>query len=662
MFVYRVALMAIFFSPHFLSAQAYDDPKFGKITDEERTMMTYPADTSADAVVLFDRMAVDFVWDDEKGPKLHENYIRRVKLLKSSSFDRGDLTIGYNRGSEKISGLKAAIHLPSGETLKIKKGDIVHEKVNDDYGEYKIAFPQVTEGAVLEYAYDKYNDYITSLPRYYFQEGIPVKWAEYRASIPAYYHYISLGTNSGLDIATTTKNQVAWGPVFRAGGNNQVEHTRVRYAIRDQKAYETQPYTNNFRDYISQVRLQLQAVVYPNQPVNNVFNNWSETAKELGDNAGFGKIYGNGGNYNKVWKEAGPLISAGATDTEKVQAAYEYVADNIEWNRQFRLTAENTPDKLLDVKTGSVAEMNLMLVALLREAGIEAHPMLVSLRNSGAPIEFYPIISQFSTTLVYAEVDGKPMILDVNEADRPAGLPRVSALNHRGWVADVDNPRWVDIEVPSSSKLLMSEVVIDAEGMAEVTMKGRMENYYAFYGRDQIKDMETNVDAPFADDILELFPDAQVLDFGSDMKDADEVGKLNIELTMQVPVGEVIDDYLYVRPNLIPVLEKELADVKERLYPVDFPYPWVERFITTIKIPEGYAVEELPESTVVRTPDNQASVMLAAEDKGDGTISVNFSINMAKTFYEAKDYEQLRQIFENIIAMQEATIVLKRSK
>ena len=127
-------------------------------------------------------------------------------------------------------------------------------------------------------------------------------------------------------------------------------------------------------------------------------------------------------------------------------------------------------------------------------------------------------------------------------------------------------------------------------------------------------------------------------------------------------MGQAMDDYLYVQPILSPVLNNELADAEYRLYPVDFAYPWMERYITTITLPEGYAVEELPESIRLRSEDGTMSCTFAATEKADKTISINFTVSIDRTVYEAAEYGALRAMFKRIIELQESTIVLKRAK
>ncbi len=629
-------------------------------------MMVYDADTSAEAVVLFDLKDVTFTWNDDDGPGLRTRHYKRIKLLKASSFDRADVEIGYYRRSEDIGGLDAVIHLPTGGTFKLKKQDFLEEDYNDDYRTIKFTFPQVTEGAVIEYEYTESSKYITFLPRHFYTQDIPVVHSEYRALVPSFFDYVSLGNEAQLDIRVLEPVQARYdSPIVlsTAYGAGTMPHNRLRFAMKNIEAFKEQPYANNLQDYLAQTRFQLSTVSYPGRGVQPVLSTWPKVAEQLLGESGFGKAYNNKSQYGKVWKDAEEKVMAGKTETERAQAAYTFVASNIKWNDDYAFIADQSPNKTYGGRSGNSADLNLTLLALLREAGIDAEPLLISLRDGGAPIEFYPIVNQFDHVMVYAMLDGEPVILDANGVDRPMGLPRYRGLNHRGWVVKKDNSFWVDITAPRSDKLMVIGMTVDEAGMATADIQGRMSNYYATTARDRHVQMDMNGEAPFANEIIDVFPEASVLEYSSDYEAGKHVDKLNVDLKMNIPVGQAIDDYLYIQPFIIKVLNSELRDIKKRIYPIDFGYTWAENFISNITLPEGYEIDELPGSINVVTPDREASCRLTFSSGADGrTVSGNLRVTMGRTFYGAEEYETVKSMFEEIIKLQEATIVLRKAK
>jgi transglutaminase-like putative cysteine protease len=639
-----------------LSAQEPVTVKFGKVSPEDRALMTVPGvDSSAEAYVLHKALEVELIQDNRGAPILKEYHHRRVKLLTEAGFDEADVTVVYNREYESVYSLKAGIHFPDGGSRKLERKEFIRERYDDNRDIVKFTFPGVREGAVIEYSYVKNDKAIIVPSRYFFQENVPVRYAEYRSTIPFMFNYVSLANGSNqYDISRTNV-------VNESYGGENIRQTELLWAFIDLEAYTEQPYVNNFSDYVPQVRMQLQSVNYPGQAIQEIFSNWKKTTKELDDWAGFGRAFHNKGNSNKVWKVVEPLLAGFTTEEEKAKVLYEFVAGRIGWDGKYSWTSENTPNKVYEAASGSSGEASILLLALLRQAGIASQPLLIPLRDGGAPMEIYPLLSQFDHVMVVATLEGKQVILDPGSIHRPMGLPRVAALNHRAFVADPDNPRWIDIGVPKASRTIMATMVIDEHGMADVDLNSRLSSYYGFSGRWQLEEMEDDNELPLVVDIIESFPEAEVV--SHEIAENDEVsGPLTMKLNMKVPVGEAIDDYLYIQPVLCPVLDKGLADVEERLYPVDFAYPWQERYISTITLPEGFVVDELPESQRVSSEDGTIVCTFAIEDKGNNTVSLNFTVSVKKTVYAANEYLALRKMFKMIIDFQETTLVLKRAK
>ncbi len=650
-----------------LCAQYENGTRFGEVTPADRQLMVAPGDTAAEAYVLYDHLDLAYGYSEDKGPSILETHHRRLKLLKPSSFHRANVTLRYDRGDQEIDGLQAVIHLPQGGSIPLRTVDFVRDKDSDGLATVKFTFPQVTTGAILEYTYTRSRQSILAPSVYYFQESVPVRWAEYSALIPPYYKYVSLGNQSNYFLQEAKLMKEDFGPNVNstayANSGNRIEHSELRWVMKDLPAFEQQPYTNNAEDYIPRIRLQLETVQYPGEAPRAIFSDWQETVETLQDRQDFGRYYRNKTNYGKLWKAAEAELEAAATDQEKIEAAYRFVLRKMSWNGDFGILASKTPNESFADGVGNSADLNMCLLALLNEAGVTAHPLLVSLRDHGAPIEIYPVISQFDHLMVYTEVDGKPLLLDVNDWDRPAGLPRVLALNHRGWVADKGNPHWIDLDVPPAKRTVIQDIVVGEDGIATVEIKSRLESYFAFSARSTLRESKTPAEAPLANEILARFPQMEVIRPGEAGAGDDPSGPLNYSLQLRVPAAaQVLDDYLYVQPILLTVLDAELDDVEHRLYPIDFPYPWEQRFIITLKVPEGYVLEDVPENIRLRAEDGSMVATFATNVLPDGAVSLLFNVNLGRTFYPADHYPGLRDMYHRIIELQETPLVFKRAK
>ena len=646
-----------------LPAQSVPQVVFGVVSDEDRKLTEAPGDTTAEAYVLYDRQSLDFEYSDVEGPSLVETFHQRVKLLRPSSFERANVTLTYRREYEEVGDVEGFVHLPTGGSIPLAAKDIIDEKVDDEDNVVRFTFPRISEGAIIEYRYTLRSRSILVPTPFVFQQNIPVRYAQFDAIIPPYYGYVSLGT-ANLDVNEIKITKRAWGPKLNYGayntGKDKIEHSEIIWAKHDLPSFRTQPYCNNATDYLPKIQLQLQSVQYPNQPKHEIFGTWEETVESLQERQDFGRYYRNKINYSKVWKAFEPEIANAATDAEKIAAAYRFVTQNVNWNDRYRWLASTSPNKVFDDKSGNSADLNIMLLSLLNEAGIEAHPLLVSLRNTGAPIEQYPLLDQFNHLMVYTEATGQPLFLDAGDPDRPAGLPRWDALNHRGWVGDKKNPRWVTIEVPSSRKVTMVEMQIQPDGTMTTKLQGRLENYFAFEGRNILHGATAERDKPVVREITAGFPESTVTSFTLLDGKADRPEVLDYEALLSMPAGEAMDDYIYLQPVLFPVLDGDLADTEERTMPIDFAYPWEQRYIANIHLPEGYALEEAPAPIRVKAADGSMLASFSAEEHTPGLLSVRLTVQLDRTVYAAHEYPALRDMYRRVIELQESLLVLKR--
>lgn len=189
--VLAIGFMLLFIPSASISSQTFEEIVFGDIPPEDLALTQLESDTSADAYVLHDQVNHEIYkhnFSFRKRTIVH----RRLKLFQASSFERSDVEIGYFTETEKVKGLKAAIYLPSGEIIDLDRRDFIREEEDDDFSVVKFTFPQVTEGAVIEYQYEVESESIIQTDKYYFQEDIPVRRAVYDAYIEGANTYVAV--------------------------------------------------------------------------------------------------------------------------------------------------------------------------------------------------------------------------------------------------------------------------------------------------------------------------------------------------------------------------------------------------------------------------------------------------------------------------------------
>ena len=183
-------LFTLFISLLFAQLTIAQAKKFGKVDKASLQMKVYPKDSSANAVILFDK---GYTYTQRVGDRLiveHERHTR-IKILTKEGYDWGDIEIPFYTKSgskERISKIKAAVYtLENGKVrkYKVRRREIITEKQSENWSAKKVSLPNVKEGVVIEYSYQKTSPFSVTLDPWYFQKSIPVIYSEFNTWLPS---------------------------------------------------------------------------------------------------------------------------------------------------------------------------------------------------------------------------------------------------------------------------------------------------------------------------------------------------------------------------------------------------------------------------------------------------------------------------------------------
>ncbi|MDZ7878536.1 MAG: DUF3857 domain-containing protein [Saprospiraceae bacterium] len=627
------------------------DIEFGKIPVEDIKMRNYSLDSSAEAVVLAAKGELS-VEEADNGFRLNYHYFRRVKLLKKSAFDsEGNIEITYysKDSYEDLQKVKAAVIQPNGIRQELTKKDFFEEKTTKNYTTKKIAFPNLTEGCIIEYDYEMYSKNISTLKSWQFQENIPVRHSELWIANPQYYDYVYL-MKGRLKLKESQ---------IKGSQSGGVQYTTQKMYLDSVTALKPEGYITTMSDYMSRISFQLKRINYPTGRIDNILTDWKTTADELTSNSYLGSQFLKKSNYGDVWRAVKPLLEKAKTDDEKIKITYEYLCNNVNWDEDnYSESSDESLNAAFKKKKANSGELNMMLIACLTEAGVKAFPMLVSTRGHGKPITTYPIMSQFNHLACYIDRGEKSQIIDVGTINRPIGLPRVTTLNQEGWILDKKNPRWVPIVAPLSNETSLATFRLDEEGTLKGSIASNYRGYAAVIARDEEQDKEKNHEK-VKKDLTKDFPDIQI----------DSITMSNLENTAE-PFKRVVHcvipnaattagDLIYIKPSLKTDFDENPFKQPKREYPVEFPYPFRDQFVLNLTIPQGYKVEEMPKSVKYSLLDNAGSFQYISSVTGD-RIQFMIKIQLDQLTFQPEDYEGVKQFFNQIAAKSAEQVVLKK--
>jgi hypothetical protein len=295
---------------------------------------------------------------------------------------------------------------------------------------------------------------------------------------------------------------------------------------------------------------------------------------------------------------------------------------------------------------------------MLREIGLDAEPVVISTRNNGAIIDVYPIDDQFNHTIVRVKIDSEEYLLDGKNAKRPYNLLPVSNLNDKGLVISArENPEWIPLKNTESNKL---QTQIDISVQPDGTMNGKLQGtntgFFAYIFReafssesedDAFSEIVFNEDEKVEVDSVEITQDLRT-------------GLYSYTIEFK-KVAESTNDIIYINPIILNAITENPFKKKERRYPIDYDFDFTKVTILNYNIPEGWVVDEAPESKAFKLKDGTMFYRRIVKPS-ESTVSIRYDFLLDKLQFEPNRYDEIKNLYEIITEVNSEMIVLKRDE
>ncbi|MBA4057420.1 MAG: hypothetical protein C0490_22085, partial [Marivirga sp.] len=437
-------------------------------------------------------------YSQSEGFSINFERITRIKILSKDGLDWATFEVPlYKDGSanEKFSGLKAVTYNLENEKIvetKLKSDAVFRQKLNSSRDVMKFTLPNVREGSIVEVSYRVNSDFLFNFQDWEFQHTIPARWSEYRANIPEFYNYdkytqgyivlaVSETNDVNSSITLTSREREDNGRTVQTQFSSdriEFKEKRSRWAAQDVPAFKAEPFITTHKDYISKINFELAYLKFPDQPIKSFMGSWADINKQFSENANFGKEITGNDFLKKITEE----VTAGlATEELKISAINNYVKQNIVWDGLSRKYTDNTFRKVLEEKKGSSAEINLLMASMLKKAGLNVSPVLISTRDNGFIREATAISSQFNYVLCLVKVGEKQILLDGTDKLLPTGVLPERCLNGNGFVvSESAGFSWVPLKSPVKSKTYYhADLVLNSDGELKGKLQADRSGYYA---------------------------------------------------------------------------------------------------------------------------------------------------------------------------------------
>ncbi|MFY0603042.1 MAG: DUF3857 domain-containing protein [Flavobacteriaceae bacterium] len=655
--------------------------KFGKVSKAALEEKFYPLDSTANAVYLYRYRKTYYNYSQNTGYEIVTEIHNRIKIYNKEGFDKANEMVGYYSNGDNremvtsIKGYTYVINNGKQKRIKLSKKDIFDDKRNENFSVKKITLPNIKEGAIVEYKYRLVS------PRYWyirdlqFQFDIPVKKLDYIIEtperfvfnkIPKGYYLVDFketkrnGTVSLRNKTTTTttySGAAAGGKTVSSSYNTQdinIVFVKSTYQENDIPALKGgEPFVSDIRNYRGGMKYELSAINIRNSAPKLLSVSWGDVVKGIYKSEFFG---GQLKNTSFFKDDLQILLADIASDNEKITAILELVKSKVKWNGNDGKYANVSIKKAYKEGVGNVGTINLLLTAMLREAGFDANPVLTSTRSYGIPVS--PTNSGFNYVISSVSLPSGDILLDATDEYSTVNVLPFRVMNWRGrLVRDNIVSSWVSL-IPKRHRLddNFISVKVSDDGMVEGMVRTKYAGLSALNYRKRNNPIkEEDVISKIEEDYDIEIDNFKVTNEKNLNKPLARLFKFSSE-----DLVEQISGKLYISPLLFFAMKTNPLKANERKYPVDFGIPWKNKNTVTIEIPEGYKVETIPTVAAIGLPDGIGLFKFQAKQVGN-KIKINSLLQFNKGTILPNYYSQLKEFFKQVVEKQTEKIVFVKS-
>jgi len=622
-------------------AQGFTFSDYGAISKQEIELKQCPFDKDADAVVIMHEALSNY---DEEYHLVTDHHIR-IKILNSNGIDNANVKILYRKKKDferisRVEGMTINIGA-SGELTKQKldKKSIYDQKLNDRWGEMTFAFPSVKAGSIIEYKYRSTMTHYGGLDEWEFQDELPVMNSRYMLYIvPNAEFAYSVNKREDLPITITPNNT--------EGG--------IYFEMNNIPALIDEPYMEAREDYLQKVVFQLSGYHTRDDEEKKYMNSWDDVIKELLKDENFGSQLGkNVSGGSDFLKQL-----TGMTAVQKMQFIHDYVRKNINWNDLYSIYSMEGVKSTWQKRQGTSGEVNMLLINLLKDAGLQTYPVLVSERFHGKVRTGYPFIDQFNNVFAYVLIDNKKYFLDATDHFTPAHIIPYDILGTTALLVDSKQGGLITInnEALQYDDKIYTEMDIKEDG----TFTGKV----TVTSKDYAKIMRARNYKQHKEDFLKNYfhKDGNILSISDFEIEQIENDSMPLEQHGTFTGNpNSTEGYAYIPLDLFSGIYKNPFLADERFSNINFGYKRTINLLTSVSIPKNYLVDVLPASQKIVNTEKDISINRQVEyNKEKNIVYCTIQVEFKNALYQANSYPVLKKFYKKMFDLLKEPLVLKK--
>lgn len=613
------------------------DPAAHKIITQAPSAKEFP---QAGALILSSDERIEITPSNTEISSAH--YI--IKILNERGKENfSEAHIDYDSTYEKVELEYARTIKPDGSVVDVGTRHIrdVSKYMNfplySNVRVFIISFPEIAQEAVVEYKFKIYRyqminkkDFVLSYP---LQMQEPVIQANFTVDLP---------DDRPLFIKKLNEEYNVFGASLTPSLKKGVAHFIYSWQFRN----IPQILPENNMPAI--VRINPTILLSTFNDWQDIYNWWWKLAKD--------KIKANEDISAKV-KE----LTRKLTEEEKIKAIYNFCAQKIRYVAVEYGQAGYEPhsaEEIFKNKYGDCKDKAVLLVTMLREAGISAYPALISTR------EYYDLNADFPAVLFNHCItavlfQGRIIFIDPTAetcsfGDLPGDDQNRKALLYMEDGFDIKNTPLYPaehnlIKQDVQLKIKDDESILSKKSVFTFGVYDQAQRYWLLYTPPQL------VEEALTTKIQDISIGALLYDYK-----IDNLNDLNHPVALSYEFGG--KDYLIEAGNLriVPQLanvDTGIVAKEKRAYPLDFNILDSKETIFNIKIPRGYSLQYLPDNVV----ENSQWLKFSIEyQQLEEWIYFHQKIEVKSNMVSQKEYPEFKDFFERLARKIKQRIVFKK--
>lgn len=556
-----------------------------------------------------------------------------------------EVIIGYDSTYERPQLEYARTIKPDGRVIRVGKKHIRDVTKYLNFPLYSnaraliISMPEVSQGAVIEYKLKIHKnrlinkkDFVLS---YWIQENEPIIKANFKVIIPE---------GKDLNIRSLNEGYNYFGAklepeVFQASG-------KIVYEWKLENVPQIIPESN------MPTLTKIDPVV-----LLSTFDSW-DTVYKWWWGLAQDKIRAD----SQIRQKVRELIDGLDSQEEKARAIYNFCAQKIRYVAVEYGQAGYEPHRASDIffnKYGDCKDQAILLVTMMREAGISAHPVLIGTDDHFNLIEDFPA-PLFDHCIAAVRLKDEDIFLDPTAqtcsfGDLPLGDQERKVLIFR------DDESYDIKSTPLYSSqhnrvVHILDIILDE---SEAMQANKEVFSYGFYNQLQrawlIYTQPEQIRQTLEETIQEISLGARLNEYRVDnLEDLDK--DLVLSYNFQGPEYWTRAGNLRILPQLAN-LDSSLAVKESRVYPLDFELCDTEEKYFKINLPPGYKIKYLPQAIEL---DNEWINFNCDYSSQEGIIYFKQKRSLKKKNIDIKEYLEFKESYQDLLRRIKQRIVLEK--